>query len=187
MACPRILVREVQCTKQGCRAIFGIFGRTSPTLASSRTRWPKWWLYRLSRLNLRIWSQNYDVIIPWWRHNRFSTLFWPLMYRSTVNKFRYYNLLIGYRWCAFRICSRKCDVIIRWWRHDTLSTLFWPLMYRPSVKKSRYYNHYIGYRGYSFRISSQNCDVIIRWWLHKTLPTLFWPLMYMASVKKLRY
>ena len=111
------------------------------------------------------------------------TLFWPLMYRASVKKFRYYNPHIGFRWSSFRIWCHNSDVIIRWWRHNTLPTLFLPLMYRQSFKKFRYYNPSIGYRWWAFRIWCQHGDVIIRWWRHNTLPTLYWPLMYSAVLK----
>ena len=45
MVRPRTLLRELQCTKQGSRAIFATFNPpTQPTLAPSRTRSPKWGL-----------------------------------------------------------------------------------------------------------------------------------------------
>ena len=87
---------------------------------------------------LRIWTQHSAVIIRWWRHNTLPTLFWALMYRASVKKFRYYNPYICCRWCSFLIWCHNCDLINRWWRHNTLPTLYWPLIDRGSFQKSRY-------------------------------------------------
>ena len=105
MGRPRTLVAELQCSKQGSRAIFGIFGpprqlwrHVELCVPSGGSRGYRPW-------TLRIWSQNCVVIIPGWRHNTLPTLDWPLMYRAILIKIHFFLLQSKLDFFTFSSCQ----------------------------------------------------------------------------------